>query len=131
MEFYWVCCGVFDVFNVFWHVPRYYDLFIRCSGECGSAENLGAMYAAGKGGIQDNVYAHMWFNIGASNGDVHAVKYRDIITNGRGTETRASVCVEEVQGLLRSVRMRVGLSAGRHEAFDLGNWKLRFLSGQT
>jgi len=28
--------------------------------------------------IQDNVYAHMWFNIAASNGDTDAVKNRDI-----------------------------------------------------
>jgi uncharacterized protein len=30
--------------------------------------------------IQDNVYAHMWFNIAASNGDTDAVKNRYIIT---------------------------------------------------
>jgi uncharacterized protein len=28
--------------------------------------------------IQDNVYAHMWFNIAASNGNKDAVKNRDI-----------------------------------------------------
>ena len=31
--------------------------------------NLGVMYALGKGVIQDWVYAHMWGNIAASNGD--------------------------------------------------------------
>ena len=33
----------------------------------------------GRGVIQDNVYAHMWANIGASNGDKEAIKIRDII----------------------------------------------------
>ena len=41
--------------------------------------NLGAMYANGNGVIQDNVYAHMWFNIAASNGDKNAVTNRDIM----------------------------------------------------
>ena len=35
------------------------------------------MYADGEGVTQDNVYAHMWWNIAASNG--HAVKNRDIV----------------------------------------------------
>ncbi|MDA1021898.1 MAG: sel1 repeat family protein, partial [Proteobacteria bacterium] len=33
----------------------------------------------GKGVTQDNVYAHMWYNIGASNGDADAVTNRDIV----------------------------------------------------
>ena len=30
--------------------------------------NLGSMYVLGQGVIQDNIYAHMWLNIAASNG---------------------------------------------------------------
>ena len=42
--------------------------------------NLAVMYYAGKGGvIQDNIYAHMWWNLAASQGDENARKYRDII----------------------------------------------------
>ena len=41
--------------------------------------NLGVMYGTGRGVIQDNVYAHMWLNIAASQGDKNAVKNRDIV----------------------------------------------------
>ena len=41
--------------------------------------NLGVMYANGTGVIQDNVYAHMWWNIASSLGDENASKDRDII----------------------------------------------------
>lgn len=41
--------------------------------------NLGTMYYNGRGVIQDNVYAHMWFNIAATPGNKVAVKYRDIV----------------------------------------------------
>ena len=37
------------------------------------------MYYNGNGVIQDDVYAHMWFNIAASNGNKFATKNRDII----------------------------------------------------
>ena len=37
------------------------------------------MYALGDGVIQDNVYAHMWWNIAASSGHKNASKNRDII----------------------------------------------------
>jgi len=37
------------------------------------------MYAEGTGVPQDNVYAHIWFNIAASSGNKIAVKNRDII----------------------------------------------------
>ena len=37
-------------------------------GDATAQSNLGVMYALGDGVIQDNVYAHMWGNIAASNG---------------------------------------------------------------
>ena len=40
--------------------------------------NLGAMYVFGQGMIQDNVYAHMWGNIAASNGNEKGGKVRDL-----------------------------------------------------
>ena len=40
---------------------------------------LGWMYENGQGVPQDNVYAHMWWNIAASSGDKDAVKNRDIV----------------------------------------------------
>ena len=53
----------------------------RKSAEQGNAEaqnNLGFMYGKGNGVLQDDVYAHMWFNIAASNGNDGAMKNRDI-----------------------------------------------------
>ncbi|MDP6417654.1 MAG: hypothetical protein QGG54_21930 [Gammaproteobacteria bacterium] len=42
--------------------------------------NLGLMYGTGQGVIQDNVYAHMWWNIAASSGkSKYASKNRDIV----------------------------------------------------
>jgi hypothetical protein len=37
------------------------------------------MYTKRQGVIQDNVYAHMWWNIAASSGNKGAVKNRDIV----------------------------------------------------
>ena len=34
----------------------------------------------GRGVTQDNVYAHMWWNIAASSGDENAIGNRDIVT---------------------------------------------------
>ena len=51
--------------------------------------NLGAMYYNGQGVLQNNVYAHMWFNIAASNGYDEAVKNRDIVAKTMTTEQLA------------------------------------------
>ena len=39
---------------------------------------MGAMYGMGRGVRQDSVYAEMWGNLGASNGNEVGVKVRDI-----------------------------------------------------
>ena len=41
--------------------------------------DIGLMYYNGAGVIQDVVYAHMWWNIAASNGNAGAAKNRDIV----------------------------------------------------
>lgn len=41
--------------------------------------NLGVVFGNGMGMLQDNIYAHMWFNISASLGDEDASKNREII----------------------------------------------------
>ena len=54
--------------------------WFRLAAEQGDARaqyNLGFMYDDGKGVIQDNAYAHMWYNIAASSGDKEAVEQRD------------------------------------------------------
>ena len=47
--------------------------------------------------IQDNVYARMWFNIAASNGDTGAVKNRDIIA-----KQMMAADISKAQGLARA-----------------------------
>ena len=37
------------------------------------------MYYLGRGVAQDKVYAHMWFNISASNGNEDATTKRDLV----------------------------------------------------
>jgi len=41
--------------------------------------NLGLMYSNGQGVIQDNVYAHMWWNLAAANGHESARGNKDIL----------------------------------------------------
>ena len=40
--------------------------------------NLGLMFGKGQGVIQNDVYAHMWFDIAAASGDADALENRDI-----------------------------------------------------
>ena len=37
------------------------------------------MYKNGQGVLKDNVYAHMWGNIGSSNGNENGGKLRDMV----------------------------------------------------
>ena len=46
---------------------------------------LGVMYGNGTGVVQDFMYAHMWFNIAASNGDENSKEH-----------------IEEIEGLMTS-----------------------------
>ena len=48
-------------------------------GDARAQYNLGWMYANGKGVIQDNLYAHMWSNIAASQGHEDAANNRDTV----------------------------------------------------
>ena len=48
-------------------------------GDAGAQYNLGLMYAKGQGVLQDNVYAHMWWNIAGSTRVAIAIKNRDIV----------------------------------------------------
>ena len=55
-------------------------------GDEAAQYNLGVMYAKGQGVPQDNVYAHMWFNLAAVDGYEDASKNRDIIAERMTTE---------------------------------------------
>ena len=59
--------------------------------------NLGYMYANGEGVIQDIVYAHMWLNIAASEGNETAKVYRDDVIAIGMTPSQ----IEEAQRLAR------------------------------
>jgi TPR repeat protein len=48
-------------------------------GGASAQYNLGVRYAKGQGVLKDNVYAHMWANISASNGSENGGKNRDVI----------------------------------------------------
>jgi TPR repeat protein len=48
-------------------------------GNAIAQHNLGVRYATGQGVPQDYVYAHMWINLGAANGNELSAKARDII----------------------------------------------------
>jgi TPR repeat protein len=50
-------------------------------GHAHAQNNLGVMYDNGQGVVQDNVYAHIWFNIAASRGDKDATNNSDCLTS--------------------------------------------------
>jgi hypothetical protein len=49
-------------------------------GNASAQLNLGVLYAKGEGVLQDFVYAHLWSNIAAANGNENAAKLRDIVS---------------------------------------------------
>ena len=48
-------------------------------GDAYAQYSLGYLYENGRGVIQDNVRAHMWYNIAASQGYKYATKNRDLL----------------------------------------------------
>ena len=53
--------------------------FAAKQGNAGAQGNLGTMYAFGTGVLKDYVYAHMWGNIAASNGNENGGRLRDFV----------------------------------------------------
>ena len=58
--------------------------------------NLGVMYAFGRAVIQDNVYAHMWWNIASSKNDTASGLFRDQLAS-----IMTASQLEKAQGLAR------------------------------
>ena len=54
-------------------------------GNAGAQNNLGLMYDNGQGVTQDDVQAHMWFNLAAAQGDKNSAKNRDIVEKSMTT----------------------------------------------
>ena len=46
-------------------------------GNASAQYNLGIMYGQGQGVLQDNVMAHMWYNIASANGNDKSGEWRD------------------------------------------------------
>ena len=55
---------------------------------------LGKMYAEGKGTLQRNTHAHMWFNLASANGHSEAAQERDVLA-----EKMTPVLVDKAQDL--------------------------------
>ena len=51
-------------------------------GYAEAQNTLGFMYYLGRGVLRDKVYAHMWYNISASNGNEDASSNRDLVAKG-------------------------------------------------
>ncbi|MEL0099754.1 MAG: tetratricopeptide repeat protein, partial [Opitutae bacterium] len=64
--------------------------------EASAQTNLGHMYATGRGVLQNDVYAHMWFNIAAFNGEEKSSKKRNEVAKRMTTEQ-----IAEAQKLAR------------------------------
>ena len=63
---------------------------------CCSVVYLGTMCGRDRCLIQDNVYAHMWFNIAAADGDKTALKARDQVAKEMSSED-----ISEAQDMAR------------------------------
>ena len=61
-------------------------------GSVTSMANLGNMYEVGAGVLQSNIFAHQWYNLAASNGDVTA-RERKKIVEGKMTSLQISMAV--------------------------------------
>ena len=59
-------------------------------GESRAPHALGATYMMGLGVIQDDIKAHMWYNIASANGNPKSAKFRDAISEGLSREDLAT-----------------------------------------
>ena len=63
-------------------------------GDADAQFYLGKMYAEGKGTLQRNTHAHMWFNLASANGHSEAAQERDLLA-----EKMTPVLVDKAQDL--------------------------------
>ena len=50
-------------------------------GSSTAMANIGNIYEVGAGVVQSNIFAHQWYNLAASNGDLTARENKKIIEN--------------------------------------------------
>jgi TPR repeat protein len=77
-------------------IAKYYVSLAAEQGYGWAQSNLAGLYTMGYGVIEDLVYAHMWYNLAASNGVEVARNYKDEITKNM-TPTQ----IEKAQDLAR------------------------------
>ena len=65
-------------------------------GDARAQISLARMYHKGVGVLQDNVMAHMWYNIAAANGEETVGKWRDKIA-----EKMSPAAIEKAQAMAR------------------------------
>ena len=63
--------------------------------------NLGVMYAEGRGVTQDYASAHMWWNLASSAGDADGAKNRDIVAKKMTPQQ-----IEKAQDMARACEAR-------------------------
>ena len=76
----------------------------RNKAELGSSTamaNIGNMYEVGAGVEQSNIFAHQWYNLAASNGDLTARENKKIIENVM-TRLEISLAVSLAKKCMRS-----------------------------
>jgi len=66
------------------------------AGDADAQYNLGVMYNEGDGVLQDNAVAHMWYNIGAANGNELGGTNRDSIA-----KKMTPAAIEKAQAMAR------------------------------
>jgi uncharacterized protein len=67
-----------------------YARYLAEQGDADAQYYLGVMYSAGEGVKKDNILAHMWYNLAASNGSERGKKSRDFIALGMNYSTEIS-----------------------------------------
>ncbi|MDA8031528.1 MAG: hypothetical protein MPK62_10485 [Alphaproteobacteria bacterium] len=55
-------------------------------GNVAAQRSLGVLYVKGNGVPQNYIYAHMWYNLAASNGDEQAGEWRDSVASAMTPE---------------------------------------------
>ena len=70
-------------------------------GNAQAQEQLGLMYTAGWGVIQDYVYAHMWFNIASSNGNDNAGELRGSLVRLGMTQSQVEKATDLARDCVR------------------------------
>ena len=76
-------------------------------GDVSAQINLGIGYDLGRGGLQDDIMEHMWYNVASANGAKNAGSYRDE-TEAKMTSNEIKKAQEMAQECLKSNYKKCG-----------------------